>query len=301
MNTKKIVFTPSVTKKGTYGLCNFEEDLVFYKDNVKYANNEKEDIKKMEFEYSPVILIDKKKNISYFEFDNDIYNNTLYDSLYFKDKYWNKRKLWFNKLENGIKRNFKMLTFSESMSKKFFIDRLSLIKDSKKVSTNKNILDEVESDIRNIDDYVFRAYISNGDLTDTNICFNNKICDTECLGYNIVIGDLAILFVSILYGGWIYPKYNYNAYMFRKNKIVLPHKRLNRRQIDILKRVISIVKSVEFDTFKKLVIFRLITPISMKIMDEDDRKSVDDLIRLIYISDYNTILKNICNYFKNVF
>ena len=65
--------------------------------------------------------------------------------------------------------------------------------------------------------------------------------------------------------------------------------------------LVLIAADVSQNTFKKLVIFRLITPISMKIMDENDRKSIDDLIRLIYISDYNTILKNICNYYKNGF
>lgn len=294
---KNITLTPSKNKNGTYGLCNLEDSLVFYKDNIKYSDN-LDNINELYFNCSPVILVDKKNNTSYFEFDKDLYNNTLYDNLYFKGKYWNKRHKWFKTLEYSIENNYKMLTFKESMSKKFFIDRLSLIEKSKKYSNNIKIINEVEDFIKNIDDYIFRAYISNGDLTDTNICLNNKICDTECLGYNIVIADLSIFFVSILYGSWIYPKYNYNAYLFRKNKIIIPKKRLNNKQREILKIIISLVKPIEFDKFKKLLIMRLITPISMDIMDELDRKSIDDLIRIIYISEYDTLIKNITKYYK---
>ena len=43
---------------------------------------------------------------------------------------------------------------------------------------------------------------------------------------------------------------------------------------------------------------RLITPITMDIMDESDRKSIDDLIRIIYISEYDTLIKNITKYYK---
>lgn len=96
--------------------------------------------------------------------------------------------------------------------------------------------------LKNIDRYPFRTYISNGDLTDTNICLNNKICDTEYFGYNIVICDLAIFFISIIYGRWIYPKYNSQAHKFRKNKIINAKLKISKVILIILFRIYINIK-----------------------------------------------------------
>ena len=65
-------------------------------------------------------------------------------------------------------------------------------------------------------------------------CLNNKICDTECFGYNVVICDLAIFFISIIYGRWIYPKYNPQAYKFRKKFLRKGEKEIQRYQRAVL-------------------------------------------------------------------
>ena len=82
---------------------------------------------------------------------------------------------------------------------------------------------------------------------------------------------------------------SYNA--IRNKQFAIIPKSIYNKQKEILKIIISLIKPIEFDKFKKLLIMRLITPISMDIMEEQDRKSVDDLIRIIYISEYDTIIK----------
>lgn len=299
MRANNIVLEPSVTKKGTYGINHCQDGMVFYKDNIKYLNDDQDFFKKVNFIYSPLALLDKKKSISYYEFDEDLYKNTLYDALYFNGKYWHMKNKWFKTLEKSMIDNYRIMSMNETKSKKFFIDRVSEISKSKKVSKNSFILDDVEDFIKGIDDYAFRTYISNGDLTDTNICLNNKICDTECFGYNVIISDLAIFFVSMIYGRWIYPKYNYVAYRFRKNKIVDAKLSIGRRQEYMLNRIIHLVKPVEFEYFKKLLIMRLVTPISMDTLEEQDRILVDGLIRTVYMSNINNLIKNIKKYVKN--
>ena len=60
---KNITLTPSNNKNGTYGLCNLENNLLFYKDNIKYSDN-LDNINELYFNCSPVILIDKKSKTS---------------------------------------------------------------------------------------------------------------------------------------------------------------------------------------------------------------------------------------------
>lgn len=300
MDLNKVILEPSITKKGIYGIKHCQNGLIFFKDNIKYLEDDQDFFKKIDFHYSPVLLIDKEEHTSYYEFDKDLYCNTLYDALYFKGKYWYLRKKWFKILEISMTTNYKIMNMSETKSKKFYLDRVEEIKKSYKNSKNKKILEEVYDFIKNIDRYSFRTYVSNGDLTDTNICLNNKICDTECFGYNIVICDLAIFFISIIYGRWIYPKYNSQAYKFRKNKIINTKLKISKRQLDILKRIIKLVKPVEYESFKKLVIMRLITPINLADIEESDRIQIDDLIRIIYQSNINNIVSNIYKYQKGL-
>lgn len=299
MNLNKVVLEPSVTKKGTYGINHCQNGLIFYKDNIKYINDDQEFFKKIGFTYSPLMIADKDSKISYYEFDDDLYCNTLYDALYFDGKYWNKRRKWFKILEKSMINNYRIMDMKDTQSAKFFVDRVDKIKKSMKYSKNSDLLKETEDFIKNIDRYSFRAYISNGDLTDTNICLNNKICDTECFGYNLIVSDLAIFFISMIYGRWIYPKYNFKAYKFRKNKIVNTKLGINKKQLDMLKRIIRLIKPIEFDAFKKLVIMRLITPIGLDEMEEKDRVLVDGLIRVVYISNINNLVHNIEVYAKN--
>lgn len=298
MNLNKITFTPSITKKGEYGLQYLENEVHFYKKNTKYLYNNSDMQHYVDFRCSKPVLIDKNNNITYFPFDSDLYNNTLYDTLYFKGKFWNKRKLFFKKIENQININYGLTEFKETNSKKFFSDRVNDINKSIEYSRNKDILNNVINKINTIDQYLFRVYLSNGDLTDTNICLNGSICDTECFGYNVVIADMAIFFVSMIYGCWIYPKYNPQAYAFRKNKIINPYMKLSINQLDIMKRIMNIINPIEYDIFKNLVIMRLVTPIGLDMMDYDDRANVDNLIRIIYYSDYITLIPNISKYIR---
>lgn len=293
MNLNKVVLEPSVTKKGVYGLQYSQSGLLFFKDNIKYLEDDQDFFKKPGFNYSPVLLIDKDAHTSYYEFDEDLYCNTLYDTLYFGGKYWYLRRKWFKSLEKGMTVNYKLMNIKDTMSKKFFLDRLDLLKKSYKYTNYKFLLEDAYNFIENIDRYSFRTYISNGDLTDTNICLNGKICDTECFGYNVVICDLAIFFMSIIYGRWIYPKYNSQAYKFRKNKIIKPDFKVSKRQYDILKKIISLVKPIEFEYFKKLLIMRLVTPISMENVTPADRIKIDEIMLTISQSNLKNIVSNI--------
>ena len=293
MNLNKIILEPSVTKKGIYGLQYCQNGLIFFKDNIKYLEDDQDFFKKSEFSYSPVLLIDKDEHTSYYEFDEDLYCNTLYDTLYFGGRYWHFRRRWFKTLEKGMSINYKLMNMNDTNSKKFFIDRVELIKKSFKYTNYEFILEDVYNFIKGIDRYSFRTYISNGDLTDTNICLNNKICDTECFGYNVVICDLAIFFISILFGRWIYPKYNSQAYKFRKNKIIKAEFKISRRQLDILNRIMKLVKPIEFEYFKKLLIMRLVTPISMEDIEEHDRIKIDEIMLVISLSNINNLVKNL--------
>ncbi len=299
MNLNNVVLEPSITRKGIYGLQYCQNGLVFYKDNIKYLEEDQSIYKRVDFSYSPVLLIDKELHTSYYEFDKDLYSNTLYDALYFKGRYWHLRRRWFRELKKSIKRNYALMNMSDTKSKKFFIDRVEDIKKSFKYSKNVKILNDVYDYIKNIDRYSFRSYISNGDLTDTNICLNGKMCDTECFGYNVVISDLSIFFISLIYGRWIYPKYNTRAFTFRKNKIVNKVYKISYKQKDILKRIVSLVKPIEFEFFKKFIIMRLVTPIGMDEMEECDRNIVDDLIRIVCQSDINNIVSNLYKYKKS--
>ena len=124
MNINKVVLEPSITRKGTYGINHCQNGLIFYKNNIKYLNEDQDFYKKIGFEYSPLMIADKEEKMSYYEYDTDLYCNTLYDTLYFNGKYWNKRKKWFKTLEKSMIYNYKIMDMKDTQSAKFFIDRV---------------------------------------------------------------------------------------------------------------------------------------------------------------------------------
>lgn len=287
LKKSRIILSVSKSKKHTYGVCLINGKKYFFKENAIYEE-EKYNILR-ENNYVVPKLLFKEDNISYYEYDEDLYSNTLYDLLYFKDLSLNEVEIYFNTLEKRIFACKKISKIDDTNSYNFFNKRI-------------NHLDKIGDLSSNIIKYFqrncyLRSYISNGDLTDTNICLNGKVCDAENAGNNLVSADLGIFFVSILYGSWIYPKYHKEAYDFRVNKIKEVSSSLNIKQMFILNKIISLVKKLDLidqEYFKVFLLFRLLSPITFDRLDFLDKIKVQTLFKKILDSKELEELPNIC-------
>lgn len=291
LKKSKIILAASISFKGEYGICTIDGNKYFYKNNSDIENEKNRlSLLKSEGYHIPKLIEINDDNFIYYKFDTDLFENTLYDSLYFKRPFWDNIYNINKDLKNRCLNMSKKSSVIDTMSLRFYNDRLNHLEIAKSIFSDiVDIINDIEKNIKEIYNKKLLCYISNGDLTDTNICLNGKICDFENAGKNIVVSDLAIFFVSILYGGWIYPKYNKGAYTFRKNIIEKPSLILTIKHKIILRTILEIVDNMdELDKkyFKTMLLFRLMSPMTVNKLDIKDKHNVETLIKEIYNGKY---------------
>lgn len=281
-------------KNSKYGIKIINGEKIFFKKgNVQNQIDKILEMQKYGLEV-PIIKSIEQNAIIY-EYDNDLYTNTLYVALYFGSASWNLLENFFEKIEKKLLNEFQYCKFKNTNSyKNMVIPRINHIKNANKkfpLLIQKDFLNEI---------YLkeLKIWYSNGDITDTNICLNGKICDSENAGYNSVDFDFAILFVSILFGCWIYPKYHSEAYEFRIN-VIKPKPRLIEKQKRVLRKIIKIInKYGDYENFSKFVIFRLVSPISLNKISKEDTLFIKKIIICINKSDTYNIIKNLNNLYS---
>ena len=153
------------------------------------------------------------------------------------------------------------------------------------------------------------SIISLGDPTDTNISSFGLFTDFENAGFNSVVGEIAILFSSVItHGGYFYPKYNQDVY-FLRSKILNCYQQYKPNlffDIPIKKKefllayltFLNQLKEIREDANKYLKYYlcmRMLSPISLFLMSYEDYNlalfyvyyiyhnvnSLSDLIKLV--------------------
>jgi len=213
----------------------------------------------------------------------------------------------------------------ETNSKRYFTDRLPTLKEyieqldyeniilDGETYNIKHILEEIYSNI--IKEKKLYSFISQGDPTDTNITVSGYFTDFENSGYNTILGEFSIIFVSLFsHGLYFYPKYNKSAYSINKTVLnkyneyekkasySIKEKKIyvdyfdnnppekNKKLISSFVKLYSSYKKVyeDFKLLKYYICMRFLTPIKILKMEEKDIIVILILIILIY-KNINTI------------
>ena len=186
----------------------------------------------------------------------------------------------------------------------------NIVYNNKKINIS-NILHDVLHNITS--DKKMYSFLSQGDPTDTNITTTGYFTDFENVGYNILVGEFSIMFVSLFsHGRYFYPKYNKKAYVINKAivdkyykykmnlnysianndikiesiSINLPskHKELILQYINFyLQNKYFSKYSNDFKYLKYYICMRLLTPININNMDEIDKITILVLVVIVYL------------------
>lgn len=299
-------------KKCFYGLGIYNRKKVFYKQFASHDYLEKElngySIVK-EFYHVPT-LINYDNNTVLYEYKKELIYNTLYEYLYFGKKNIDVNSI-LNQYQNSLI-NLKKCKENKLCNYNFFAKRSDMINEYL-MNTNdlefKNILEETLEVI--CKDKSLYAFISQGDPTDTNISVNGYFTDFENGGYNSIVGEISILLISLLtHGSYFYPKYNSKVYTIRANYKVST--KISDKNINLILAYLNMIKTSlnervinEINKYLKYYIcFRLLTPISILKMEDNDRKMIIKLVKKFYqINSLDDLINTVNNwdicYIKN--
>jgi hypothetical protein len=180
---------------------------------------------------------------------------------------------------------------------------LNLILDDiiKKISLKKNVY----------------CFVTPGDPTDTNITSNGHFTDLENCGYNSMLSELSIIFVSLFsHGRYFYPKYNKKAYVINtailktykkyniKDKYNIHNKNIYIDKLNfnlppknkemILDFINIYLKNPNYKTYcndfidiKYYICMRFLTPLNINDMEECDKINILTLVVYIYTNIIN--------------
>lgn len=222
----------------------------------------------------------------------------------------------------SINKTLKLEKESNCLCVKYFKNRLCVIESNKLKLENKYLLynnkkynlEEIFNDISEniIKDKEIYAFISQGDPTDTNITSTGYFTDFENGGYNSILGEISIIFVSLFsHGRYFYPKYNRKAYVINKSilkkyndykfdidykieknvikvnsfdyNIPIKNKKMIKEFIDIyLKNKKYSIYKCDFNLLKYYICMRMLTPINIDEMDIDDKIIILILVVIMY-------------------
>lgn len=329
------------TSKTQIGICLYNDKKHFFKsydDNeaINYEAINYEAIKKY---YKVSKFAIKYENKIIYEYIKDFKNNTLNDYLY-----GNNKKINFDFISaqytKSINNTLKIKNENDCKSKKYFSDRVQKIKEYiPLLDYNNLIIDGKDYNIKDIINNIAKqieknkklyAFISQGDPTDTNITTSGYFTDFENGGYNTLLSEFAIIFVSLYsHGRYFYPKYNEKAYVINKTIInkfndykidvdyQIDNKEIYINNIDIklpLKNKKTILEFIDiylnnpnysiyeknFNLIKYYICMRLLTPLNINLFNEEDRITILTLLIYIYTNVNNlTTLKELISGGKN--
>lgn len=308
------------TSKSIIGICLYNNQKYFFK-SIGEKNNEliKYELIKKYYNVSKIAI--KYNEYIIYEYIHDFDKKTINDYLYGAEKKINIKSI-ITQYHNSINSTLILKNEKECESAQYFLERTHLIKDYiKDLDYGSLIMNEEIYDIKFVlNDIISNiekrkklyAFISQGDPTDTNITTTGLFTDFENSGYNSLISEFAIIFVSLFsHGRYFYPKYNKKAYVinkaiinkFNKYKIMntycVDNGNIYVKKIDIKlpeknkKLILSFIDlyfnnsnygkySTDFSLIKYYICMRLLTPININTMDKDDKVTILTLVMYIY-------------------
>lgn len=271
-------------------------------------------------------------NYIIYDYIKDFENKTINDYLYGKETYIDLNSIT-SQYSNSLDKTLKIKKEFECESKRYFRDRTNMLNNYINfLDFNVIILDDIRYDIKGIlmeildvikKNKKMYSYITQGDPTDTNITTTGYFTDFENAGYNTIVSELSIIFVSLFsHGSYYYPKYNIKAYSsnkniltkYKKHKIQIEYekkedviyiKKINYKVQNKSKKIIDSFIDLylnnknyyqykdDFQFLKYYICMRLLTPINLLEMCEDDQITILTLVVQIYIkiSDLNSLKK----------
>lgn len=212
--------------------------IILEHNNKKYFLKEKgktdelikyEQIKKY---YKVPVFFGICDNYLVFEYLEDFKGKTINDYLYSDLNLELSFNIMSSQFGNSIHQTLTLMNEKECESKKFFYERIPKLEkylenlDIETITFNnrnydiKKIINTIK-DILQHNKMVY-TFLSQGDPTDTNFTVTGYLTDFENAGYNSILSELSIIFVSLFsHGRYFYPKYNPNAYII--NQSILEH------------------------------------------------------------------------------
>ena len=218
------------TSKATIIILEYNNKKYFLKEKgtteelIKY-----EQIKKY---YKVPTFIGICDNYLVFEYLEDFKNKTINDYLYSDFHLEFDFNVMSSQFRNSICQTFTLMNEKNCESKKFFYERTPKLEKYLKnleieVITFNNRNYDIKKIITTIQDILCQnkmvyTFLSQGDPTDTNFTVTGYLTDFENAGYNSILSELSIIFVSLFsHGRYFYPKYNPSAYII--NQSILKH------------------------------------------------------------------------------
>lgn len=194
--------------KSTIGILENNSKRYFFKEKNENSIKEVEGFNNIkDFYKTSNLCIETDKYIIY-EYIKELFTNTLNDYFYGKEDRI-VLPLILNSYKNAMRNSMVLIDEKDTKTSKFFKGRLDHIEkllksiEYEKIIINKDnyeikiILKDLISEIRK--DKEVHAFLTNGSPTDGNITTNGYITDFENAGYNSVVSEIAILFVSFFY------------------------------------------------------------------------------------------------------
>lgn len=319
------------TSKTEIGICKYGDKKYFYKKKNNITKDEKKGYDEVSKYYQVSKYRIELEDYIIYEYIKDFSVSTLNDYLYGKEE-----KLHFKTIEKqynlSLKNTLTLMDENKCESKKYFYDRLPVIENNLSnllykyltINDKKYDLEEILKDIiKNIKKRKkVYAFITQGDPTDTNITTTGYFTDFENGGYNSILSEISINFISLFsHGRYFYPKYNKKAYSVNKsiikkynkfgfdinyniknNEIFIEYFKINlpKKNSLLIKKFIKLYLDNEmYDTYSKdfkdlkyYICMRLLTPIDIEKMDEKDKVVILSLIAIIYeeVNDLKSLL-----------
>ena len=313
--------------KSKVGILENNSKRYFFKEKNENSIKEVEGFNNIkDFYKTSNLCIETDKYIIY-EYIKELFTNTLNDYFYGKEDRI-VMPLILNSYKNAMRNSMVLIDEKDTKTSKFFKGRLDHIEkllksiEYEKIIINKDnyeikiILKDLISEIRK--DKEVHAFLTNGSPTDGNITTNGYITDFENAGYNSVVSEISILFVSFFtHGSYFYPKYNEQDYpshvaslkTYNNYKPNIKYKtikdtiyvneydfKINSKNKEVLLEFLKMYKTSpfyenyknEFKYLKYYIFMRLLTPITLDQMSSYDMVSI-----LTLIIDINNKVKDL--------
>lgn len=318
--------------KAEFGIKIIDNKKYFYK-KTKNCNKEIQGFNEVNSIYIiPKIVACNNDEILY-EYKKELETKTIHEYLY------NKYPIYINyhKIFKQYTKSIQKLVIQDENTYRnsdFFNNRIKMLDKyiSYKQFDNIYCLNNKEFSVKEIIQEIkevlekpkrIKGILTMGDPTDTNISTNGLFTDFECAGYNSILGEIAILFISLTtHGSYFYPKYNSNAYILRTNLlydfykykqelvyfknpdnkyILLPKFTiLKKNKIVLLKFLNFYYKHFKDDLelkqyLKYYICMRILTPLDITNMEEYDQMVIISLLINIYenCTDIESLIKMI--------
>jgi len=317
--------------KSTIGILENNNRRYFFKEKNNNTIKEVEGFNILkQFYKTPSLCIETDKYIVY-DCVLDFFTSTLND--YF---YGNEERivlpLIINSYKKAMRNSMVLIDEKETKTNKFFKGRIECVESLlKSLECEKIIIDETNYEIKPIlkdaiseikKEREVHAFLTNGSPTDRNITTTGYITDFENAGYNSVIAEISILFVSLLtHGSYFYPKYNEQEFSeniaslktYNNFKPNIKYKniketiyvsdydfKINNKNKKVLLEFLNMYLNSpyyenykdEFKYLKYYIIMRLLTPITLEQMSSYDVTTILTLTVLINnkVSDLKSLI-----------